>query len=130
MRYISNFCFIYSTPSPEGLFQNLSGQELLSWVEIKCDKQKEVYKMTNKPEKKFRAGPITATVWKNTGNKDGKETSYMTVSFERSYMDKEGEWQKTSSLRINDLPKATVVLNKAYEFMVLSNTEKTQEVAC
>ena len=74
---------------------------------------------TNIPEKKFRAGPISATVWKNHGIKDGQATEYNTVSFERAYKDKDGNWKTTNSLRINDLPKAAVVLTKAYEELIL-----------
>lgn len=74
------------------------------------------------PEKKFRAGAITATVWQNEGKtKEGKETKYMTVSFERSYRDNNEEWQTTNSLRMNDLPKAALVLTKAYEFIALND---------
>ena len=74
-------------------------------------------KENNLPEKKFRAGAITATIWKNTSN-DG-ESEFNTISFERSYKDKKDEWQTTNSLRVNDLPKAKLVLEKAYEFIVL-----------
>lgn len=70
----------------------------------------------NQPLKKFRAGAVSATIWTNT-SKDGNE--YMTVSFERGYKDKEGDWKTTSSLRLNDLPKAELVLHKAYEFIAL-----------
>jgi hypothetical protein len=71
----------------------------------------------NLPLKKFRIGPVAATVW-NNHTKDG-EGEYKTVSFERSYKDKEGAWKTTSSLRFNDLPKAALVLQKAYEFLAL-----------
>jgi len=71
----------------------------------------------NLPEKKFRAGAVTATIWKNSSaNGDGE---YATVSFERSYKDKNGQWQTTNSLRVNDLPKAKLVLDKSYEYLVL-----------
>ncbi len=76
------------------------------------------------PEIKFKAGGIAATVWKNQ-SKDGE---YRTVSFERSYKDKDGTWKKTSSLRLNDLPKATVVLNKAYEHLVLSGNATEEAI--
>ena len=79
----------------------------------------ETHNVHGTPEKKFRAGAISATVWKNHGVKDGEIQDYLTVTFERSYKDKEGNWQSTNSLRLNDLPKATVVLQKAYEEMVL-----------
>lgn len=77
------------------------------------------------PEAKFRASPVTATIWKNKGTTaTGEETEYFTVSFERTFKDKKtGEFKKTNSLRQSDLPKATLVLNKAYEFLALKETE-------
>jgi len=76
----------------------------------------------NLPEVKFRAGAISATVWKNQGqNKEGQPTEYRSVSFERGYKDKDGEWKSTKSLRVSDLPRAMVVLNKAYEYLVLKD---------
>ncbi|MFH0874931.1 MAG: hypothetical protein V1859_03275 [archaeon] len=83
----------------------------------------------NMPEKKFRAGAIVATVWKNsTVSKDKKKpepVEYRTVSFERRYTDKSGAWQSTNSFRANDLPKATLILNKAFEYLVLKESENT-----
>ncbi|MBU90400.1 hypothetical protein CMO94_02560, partial [Candidatus Woesearchaeota archaeon] len=74
----------------------------------------------NMPEKKFSTGGLTATIWENQGkNKEGLDVSYKTVSFQRRYMDKKGEWQSTNTLRINDLPKASLVLQKAYEYIVM-----------
>lgn len=74
---------------------------------------------TNKPERKFRAGGLTATVWKN----DSEKGSYGTVQLDRSYMDKSNTWKKTGSLRMNDLPKASLLLQKAYEFLALKHDE-------
>ena len=74
----------------------------------------------NLPEKKFRAGGISATVWKNTGHSaKGESVEYKTISLERAYKDAAGAWQHTTSLRFNDLPRACVALQKAYEFLVL-----------
>lgn len=78
----------------------------------------------NQPEKKFRAGAISATIWLNTGhNAAGEVTEYKTISIERSYTDKDGNWQSTNSMRINDLPKATLVAQKAYEYLVFKEQE-------
>ena len=77
----------------------------------------------NKPEKKFRASPVTATVWTNEAkSKDGEPRMFRTISLERSYRDKEGAWQSTTSLRVNDLPKAVLVLNKAFEYVMLKES--------
>ena len=88
---------------------------------IKTEPKLEVKESGNPPEKKFRAGAISATVWANKGSKaNGEEAEFKTVKLERSYTDKEGKWQSTDSLRINDLPKAMLVLQKAYEYIVLN----------
>jgi hypothetical protein len=74
----------------------------------------------NIPEKKFSTGGLTATVWQNQGkSKSGEEVSFRTVSFQRRYVDKDGDWKSTSTLRINDLPRASLVLQKAYEYLVM-----------
>ncbi|MBT3463553.1 hypothetical protein HN789_04625 [archaeon] len=73
----------------------------------------------NTPEKKFRAGAVSATIWKNETIKDNKVVDYRTISFTRNYQDANGEWNTTSSLRINDLPKARLVIDKAYEYLML-----------
>lgn len=75
----------------------------------------------NKPVTKFRAGAISATVWENQGkNNKGEIVSFKSVSFDRSYKDANGQWQRTTSLRTMDLPKAALVINKAYEFISLA----------
>jgi len=75
----------------------------------------------NKPEKKFSTGVISATVWKNNGvsKQTGQTTEFKTITLQRRYTDKDGKWQSTNSMRINDLPKASLVLQKAYEYLVL-----------
>ena len=73
----------------------------------------------NMPEKKFSTGAITATIWQNQGkSKTGDEVSFRTVSFQRRYKDKNDEWQSTNTLHVNDLPKAALVLQKAYDYIV------------
>ena len=79
----------------------------------------------NTPEKKFSTGVINATVWQNQGRgRNGEIVSFRTVSFQRSYKDKNGVWQNSGSLRVNDLPKASLVLEKAYEYIVLKEANE------
>lgn len=82
----------------------------------------------NMPEKKFRAGAIAATVWSNDTIRDGKQVSYKTVGFERSYKDKSDKWQTTNSLRVTDIPKAILVLNKAYEYLALNEDNEEESI--
>lgn len=83
----------------------------------------------NLPEAKFKAGAISATVWKNAGVRDGQAVEFRTISIDRRYMDKNNAWQSTSSMRLNDLPKAVVVLQRAYEFLVLKEQDNSGEAA-
>lgn len=75
------------------------------------------------PTKKFRAGAVTATIWENQTEK-GK---YYSVETQRSYKDKDNKWQNTNSLRLNDLPKATLALNKAYEWILTEAKEEKED---
>ncbi len=81
-----------------------------------------------KPEKKFRAGALSVTVWKNNQTKDGKSFDYNTVSVERGYKDPSGKWQNSKSLRVNDLPKVAMLLNEAFRSLVLNGTQQDEEV--
>lgn len=84
---------------------------------------------TGKPEKKFRAGAISATVWKNAGQtKEGKPTAYRTISLNRGYKDKNEQWQNTTSMRINDLPRVMLVMRQAYEYLVTAPTESNESI--
>ena len=71
------------------------------------------------PDKKFKAGGITATVWKGV-SPEGR--AYFNVQLGRSYKDKDNSWKTTSSFRESDVPKAVVLLQKAYEYVITQQT--------
>lgn len=81
----------------------------------------------SQPETKFVAGAVVATVWKNQKFFNGHQTEYNTISLERRYV-KDGQCQSTNNLRTNDLPKAALVLQKAYEYLLLKNKEIEEEI--
>ena len=78
----------------------------------------------NFPKKKFKAGAITATIWENKGKStDGTPNTYQTISLERVYQDKEGNWKSSNSFRVNDLPKINVLMQRAYQDLVLKEQQ-------
>lgn len=78
----------------------------------------------NRPEKVFSTGAINVSVWRNDAvMKDGSKSDFRTVNIQRRYADKNGEWKSTSTLRVNDLPKAALALNKAFEYLVLKGQD-------
>jgi len=73
-----------------------------------------------KPEKKYRAGQVSATVWKNTkeveinGEKQNKD--FYSVQVEKSYKDGD-DWKSTNNFNQNDLPKFSLVVEMAYKYI-------------
>ncbi len=79
------------------------------------------------PEQKFQAGPVAVAVWKNQSQKDGKTIEFRTIQVDRAYKDKEGNWQHTGNLRVNDIPKAIRALTKAYDYILFEGKSQIQD---
>ena len=67
----------------------------------------------------IKVGGVVATIWRNEN--DGKVS--LSVTLERTYKDRNGEWKKSRSFRQNDLPKALLALQQAFEHLALSRVE-------
>lgn len=81
-----------------------------------------------KPEKVFKAGAIRASVFVNSfTNSDGRTVPIRKVVLEVRYKDKNGQWQGTNSLSLNDLPKAMSALQHAYEYLLAENSAQPQQ---
>ena len=70
---------------------------------------------TNKPIKVYKAKAITLSVWEN----DDDEKSLKSVTYQRSYLDKEEKWQHTTSLNFSDLPVLQTLLDEAYKDAII-----------
>jgi len=75
--------------------------------------------MSNKPEKVFQHGALKAAIFANEHEKGGQSFTVRRVSFQKLYRDKEGTLKTTTSLEANDLPKAILVLQKAFDYLTL-----------
>ena len=81
----------------------------------------------NRPVKKFRAGGISASIWRNeTKQKDQSVVSH-SVTVQKRYCDKNGQWQTSGSFFQSDLPKVELVVRKAYEYLALREAEEAQD---
>ena len=80
-------------------------------------------KQKEKPIKVFRIGTVQASVFMNTAEKDGKKLKIPSVSFQKRFVDEKGEWQTTNKLNLNDIPKAILVLNEAYRYLLLKERQ-------
>lgn len=82
----------------------------------------------SKPEIVFKVGAVRAVLFRNLITKGGETLSLPKVILEVRYRDKHtGEWKGTNSLSINDLPKAILALQKAYDYLTAPKPEKTHE---
>ena len=84
---------------------------------------------SQKPENEFKAGAVRASIWsklRKTGN--GNFFNSRKVVLERIYKDAQGNFKTTNSLDLNDIPKAILVLGKAYEYLMTADrkTESTE----
>ena len=71
----------------------------------------------SKPETVFKIGAVRASIFQNIIEKNGQSIKLPKVVIEVRYKDKSGQWQSTNSLSINDLPKAILALQKAFEYL-------------
>ena len=71
----------------------------------------------NQPIRRFRAPPISASVFQNEASNDTQRVFY-TVSLQRTFKDRDGNFQHTCSFRVEDLHKAVLVLERAYAYLV------------
>ena len=75
--------------------------------------------MSNRPEKVFQHGGVKASIFTNEYEKDGESFTNNSISLQRVYRDKEGMFKTTTSLKVNDLPKAILVLQKAFDYLTI-----------
>jgi len=75
----------------------------------------------SKPEHVFKMGAVRASIFRNVIERGGQSIPIAKVIIEVRYKDKNGEWQGTNSLSMNELPKAIMALQKAYEYLLENN---------
>ena len=75
------------------------------------------------PEKEFRAGGVSATIWNNQQEINGNKMDVKSVQIQRNYQDDKKEWKKTSSFKANDLPKLITVATEAFKYLTLKERE-------
>ena len=72
----------------------------------------------NKPEKSFRCGAVSASIWANDREVEGQTVSFFSVRIDKAFKNGDG-WKHTSTFSVDDLPKVALVANEAYRFIAL-----------
>ena len=74
--------------------------------------------MVKKPEIVFKVGAVRAAVFRNIIERNGQSMSLPKVVVEVRFKDKMGQWRGTNSMSLNDLPKAILALQQAFEYLM------------
>ena len=74
-----------------------------------------------KPEKSFRVGAISASVFVNEAKGKAKEP-FRSVTLERRYKDG-NQWKTSNSFTLNDLPTAIAVLQLAMIHLIVRDSD-------
>jgi hypothetical protein len=79
----------------------------------------------SKPEKKFKCGPISASIWSESKTVDGEMVKFHSINITKAY--KEGDnWKNTNNFNAEDLPKVALVANEAYKYIRLRSTNSDE----
>ena len=81
----------------------------------------------SKPEVSFKVGAVRAAIFRNTIQRGAQTVSIGKVILEVRYKDKDGQWKSTHSMSANELPKAILALQKAYEYLMTKKPEDATE---
>jgi hypothetical protein len=80
-----------------------------------------------KPEAEFRAGLISASVWRNEMQQDGQKVSRYSIRPKKRYRRDDGGYETSEYYFPEDLPKLILVIQKAYEFTTLKERKDLDE---
>ena len=75
----------------------------------------------NQPEEEIRVGgTITASIWRNETQRDGRTVANYSVQFQKRYFDKADQaWKTSHSFFPNELPRIELAARKAYEYIMI-----------
>ena len=70
------------------------------------------------PEQQFRVGAVIASIYRNTSKAGTEQRTYKSVRLHREFKDRYGQFQASHWLNQNDVPKAMLALQRAYEHLM------------
>ena len=80
------------------------------------------------PIKVFRTGHgVEAAIWANEVTQDSRTFTQHSVRVQKRYRDKNGNFQSTDYFWPDDLPRACLAAQKAFEFVALRESESSPD---
>jgi len=84
-------------------------------------------KQNTKPIKHFRAGAIQASIWRKEVEKHGRTVAQFSVRVQKRFRKEDGNFENTDYLFPEDLPKLALLAEKAYEYIILSESKDAED---
>ena len=86
------------------------------------------------PIAKFQAGQVSAALWENQVQINGRTVTLLKATVQRRYKDRDGKWQSSGSFGRNEIPMAIYCLQKAFEKIIekqkdSSNGDNVEEIS-
>ena len=81
---------------------------------------------SNKPVKTYRLRGISVSVFENHAKSGDRDVTFHKVSMQRTYRDGD-EWKTTTSFGRDDLPVAGLLLKRAWEFVLETESSRSKE---
>ena len=80
----------------------------------------------SRPEKKFKCGPISASLWAEDKTMENGVVKFYSINITKAYKDGDN-WKNTNSFNAEDLPKVALVADEAYKYIRLSSSNPQTE---
>ena len=76
----------------------------------------------NLPEEEIRVGgTVSTSIWRNEVQRGDRTVVNFSVQLQRRYFDRaDQEWKTAKSLNTDDVPRAILALQKAYEYILIN----------
>ena len=82
----------------------------------------------NRPIKEFRVRNLSLAIWQNEGTRDGRPVTLHSITLNKRYRDQEtDQWKDSSSFFPDDLPRLRLLLDRAYEHILLRDTSPASD---
>jgi len=80
----------------------------------------------SRPEKKFKCGPISASLWAEDKTMENGVVKFYSINITKAYKDGDN-WKNTNNFNAEDLPKVALVADEAYKYIRLSSSNPQTE---
>ncbi len=81
------------------------------------------------PIREFRIGTVSCAVWRDEVEQDGRTQVRHSFKLKKRYRDRDGNWQDSQTYFPDDVFKAIIVFQQAYEFAMLQEKDQNGEPA-